>query len=298
MIEGGAFPSDQYAVQSQVQLHGFKPKDAIITLKPRKGEFTLRTEDIEKEIKKNKKSLALVMLGGVNYYTGQAFDMKAITKMAHQVGAKAGFDLAHAAGNLLLNLHDWKVDFAVWCGYKYLNSGPGGVSGAYIYEKHATNTKLPRMAGWWGNDPELRFKMDDTFKAKPTAEGWQLSNAQIFPMALHRASLDIYAEVGMKNLRKKSIALTGYLEYLLNEILQEKGATLFKIITPSNPDDRGCQISLQFKKEGKLLHNHLTKLNIVADWREPDVIRVAPVPLYNTFEDVFQLAMAIRSFYA
>lgn len=297
IIEGGAFPSDQYAVQSQLKLHGFKPKEALIELKPRKGEHILRTEDILAVIKKEGAQLALVMLGGVNYYTGQAYDMKSITKAAHQVGAYAGFDLAHAAGNLLMRLHDWKVDFAVWCSYKYLNSGPGGVSGTYIHEKHARNTKLPRMAGWWGNDPDTRFLMKSKFKAKPTAEGWQLSNAQIMPMALHRASLEIFAEAGMEKLREKSLNLTGYMEFLLKEIIQDLNQPLFDIITPADPNSRGCQLSLQFKSQGKELFQHLTRQGIVADWREPDVIRVAPVPLYNSFEDVFRFAQSIREYY-
>ncbi len=297
MIEGGAFPSDIYAVQSQAKLHGFKIKEAIVELWPRKGEEILRTEDIEKEIKKHGKELALVMLGGVNYYTGQAFDMQTITKAAHKVGAYAGFDLAHATGNLHMHLHDWKVDFAVWCGYKYLNSGPGGVSGVYINEKHATNTKMPRMAGWWGNDPTTRFKMESKFVAKPTAEGWQLSNAQILPLAAYRASLEIIDKAGIAQMRKKSVQLTGFLEFLLNQLLKEKGLDLFKIITPKVPDDRGCQLSLQFKKDGKKLFDFLTKKNIIADWREPDVIRVAPVPLYNSYEDVYVLYETIKAFY-
>lgn len=297
IMEGGAFPSDQYAVQSQVKLHGLDPKEAIIELHPRKGEHVLRTEDILEVIENTGASLALVMMGGVNYYTGQAYDMASITKAAHQVGAFAGFDLAHAAGNLKLQLHQWKVDFAVWCGYKYLNSGPGGVSGTYIYEKHARNTQLPRMAGWWGNDPDTRFLMKSTFEAKPTAEGWQLSNAQIMPMALHRAALDIFSEAGMDALRDKSVKLTGYLEYLLNNIIQEHNKPLFQIITPHHPEERGCQLSLQFRIKGKELFQYLTEKGIIADWREPDVIRVAPVPLYNSFKDVFVFASHVAAFY-
>lgn len=297
IIEGGAFPSDQYAVQSQVKLHGLKPKDAIIELKPRKGEHTLRTEDIIKVIEKEESQLALLMMGGVNYYTGQAYDMKEITRAVHKAGAIAGFDLAHAAGNLFLKLHDWKVDFAVWCGYKYLNSGPGGVSGTFIHEKHARNTKLPRLAGWWGNDPDTRFQMKPKFKAKPTAEGWQLSNAQIMPMALHRASLELFSEAGMESLRKKSIQLTGYMEFLLLELKKQINQNNFEIITPSNPEARGCQLSLQFKSGGKELFQYLSNKGVIADWREPDVLRVAPVPMYNSFEDVYLFASYISTFY-
>jgi kynureninase len=295
IMEGGAFPSDYYALGSQAKFHGRKPEDVLIELKPRAGEHTLRTEDIIEVINTHKDSLALVMMGGVNYYTGQAFEMDKIAEAAHQVGAYAGFDLAHAAGNLLLKLHDWNIDFAVWCGYKYLNSGPGGTSGVFIHEKHIANADIPRFAGWWGHNEGERFKMSKTFDPIPTAEGWQLSNAQILPMALHMASLKIFEEAGIKKLRAKSEKLTGYLEFLLKEtgLLGE----YITCITPADVAHRGCQLSLVAKKDGKKLHQYLTKQGIVTDWREPDVIRAAPVPLYNSFQDVYRFVDAMRKFY-
>ena len=298
IIEGDAFPSDKYAVKSQIaflerksaSLKSKVPKsDWLIELSPREGETTLRTEDIEKIIEENGDEIALIMLGGVNYYTGQAFDMKRITEAGHKVGAVVGFDLAHAAGNLDLQLHDWNVDFACWCSYKYLNSGPGGIAGIFVHERHAENFELPRFAGWWGHDKETRFLMDDEFIPIKGAEGWQLSNPPIFQMASLRASLEIFEQAGMKNLVEKSRKLTGYMEFLLNEIQDER----ISIITPSNPDERGCQLSIRVKDADKSLFKAITEKGIIADWREPDVIRVAPVPLYNSFLDVYKFTQIL-----
>jgi kynureninase len=294
MVEADAFPSDHYAVASQAHFHGFDPKEAVVELYPRKGEHTLRTEDILKAIDDHADSLALVMLGGVNYYTGQAFDMQAITAKAHAVGARAGFDLAHAAGNLLLQLHEWNVDFAVWCTYKYLNSGPGGTSGVFVHERHAKNADLPRFAGWWGHHEEERFLMKKGFIPMEGAAGWQLSNAQILPMAVHKESLKLFDEAGMERLREKSLKLTAYLEFLVGELNKASERVKIRIITPSNPNERGCQLSLVFSERGKAIHKKLSEMGIIADWREPDVIRVAPVPLYNSFQDVFALYEALK----
>ncbi len=293
IMEAGAFPSDQYAVESQVRLHGYDPETAIIEISPRKNEFNLRTKDIQRVIAEHGDTAALVLFGGVNYYTGQFFDIEAITAAAHKVGAYAGFDLAHAAGNVPLSLHNWDADFATWCTYKYLNSGPGGTSGVYIHERHGNNPALPRMAGWWGHDEATRFQMRKGFVPMQGAAGWQLSNAPIFAMAAHRASLDIFSEVGMAALRKKSEKLTGYLEFLLDDLNAEYGADLFTIITPSNPEERGCQLSLVFHRFGKPIFDALTAKGVISDWREPDVIRFAPVPLYNSFEDVWRTVQII-----
>jgi len=286
LMEYMAFPSDQYAVENQVKFHGYDPFDAIIELMPREGETTLRTEDILATIHANKDELALIMIGGVNYYTGQLFDMQQITAHAKKCSEEivVGYDLAHAAGNVALHLHDWQVDFATWCGYKYLNSGPGGTSGVFIHEKHAHDNSLPRLSGWWGNEESTRFKMQKGFFPQEGAAGWQMSNAQIMPMALHRASLEIFDAAGINALVQKSKLLTGFLEYvLLNG--QRKD---FRIITPSDPAQRGCQLSLVMEKDGKAVFDRLTQHGIIADWREPDVIRVAPVPLYNSFEDAWR----------
>lgn len=292
MMEATAFPSDQYAMESQARFHGFDPDDAIIELKPREGEYTLRTEDIIASIEQHKDELAIVMMGGVNYYTGQAFDMQAITKAAHKAGAIAGFDLAHAAGNLHLQLHDWDVDFAVWCSYKYMNSGPGGTSGVFVNERFAKDKTLNRFAGWWGHDEEERFKMKKGFKPMEGAAGWQLSNAQIFPMAIHNASLEIFDSAGMENLRKKSEKLTGYLEFILSHYTDH-----LTVITPKDPAARGCQLSIIVKKDGKKLFDYLFENNIWPDWREPDVIRMSPVPLYNSFEDVYRIGEALDKYF-
>ena len=287
LCEGAAFPSDQYAIDSQVRFHGYNPADAIIELYPRDGEHAIRHEDVLTAIEKHKNELALVFIGGVNYYSGQVFDMKSITETGHKAGAMVGFDLAHAIGNVKLSMHEWDVDFAVWCSYKYLNSGPGSVGGAYIHERHAKNTSMPRLAGWWGHDKDVRFRMEKNFKAMPAAEGWQVSNAPVFSMAAHKAALDIFEEAGMAALSEKSKKLTGYLEFIITEInlkLQTSNIKL-EIITPK---ERGCQLSIVAHGLGKSLYEKLTANGIMADWREPNVIRCAPVPLYNSFEDVFR----------
>ena len=288
MMEYMAFPSDQYAVENQVKFHGYNPNDAIIELMPREGENCIRTADILAKIDEHKDELALIMIGGVNYYTGQLFDMATITSHAKNCSSDivVGYDLAHAAGNDKMQLHDWGVDFATWCSYKYLNSGPGGTSGVFVHEKHAENNLLPRLSGWWGNDESTRFKMQKGFIPQQGAAGWQMSNAQVLSMAAHRASLAIFDEVGMDKLIAKSKLLTGYLEFLL---LNGKRKD-FKIITPEDVAQRGCQLSIVMNENGKKTFDALTQNGVIADWREPDVIRVAPVPLYNTFEDVYRFA--------
>ncbi len=295
LMEGGAFPSDQYAVESQVKFHGFEPDNAIVELVPRAGEHTLHTSDITAKIHELGDTLALVLLGGVNYYTGQAFDMQAITAAAHSVGAKAGFDLAHAAGNLLLELHDWKVDFATWCSYKYLNSGAGGTSGVFVHEKYAQDNTLPRFAGWWGHNEQERFLMKKGFQPMYGAEGWQLSNAQILPMAVHKASLEIFDKATLPKLRAKSLRLTAFTEFLIEAFNAEQEQVKINILTPRNPTERGCQLSLVFDTKGKAIHQELTAAGIVADWREPNVIRIAPVPLYNSFEDVWRFYEILKN---
>lgn len=294
VMEAGAFPSDQYAMESQVRWHGFDPDQAIVEIAPRAGEDILRTEDILQVIESDGDSVALVMFGGVNYYTGQFYDLEKITLAGHRVGAKVGFDLAHAAGNLPLQLHDWGPDFAVWCSYKYLNSGPGGPSGAFVHERHANSPELPRFAGWWGHDEKERFKMKKGFRPMLGAEGWQLSNAQIFAFAAHKASLDIFDAAGIENLRAKSLQLTAFLEQVLREA--DAGRNLFRIITPSEPSQRGCQLSLLTDDRGKALFDYLSENGVIADWREPNVIRFAPVPLYNSFEDVWQVGQLVGRF--
>lgn len=294
LVEQGAFPSDYYAVEQQIRFHGYDPETCMLEAKPRGGELTLRTEDILELIRKEGDSIALVMLGGVNYYTGQFFDLQAITEAGHAVGAQVGFDLAHAAGNLPLKLHDWNVDFATWCGYKYLNSGPGGCSGVFVHARHANNPDLPRFAGWWGNDEKTRFLMKKGFYPAEGAAGWQMSNAQILPMAVHKASLEIFYEAGMERLRAKSLLLTGFLEFLINEANRD-GNLGCTIITPADPAQRGCQLSLLTGSNGKQLFDKLTAKGVIADWREPNVIRIAPVPLYNTFCDVFEFVNILKN---
>ena len=295
ICEAKAFPSDQYAFESQVRYHGFDPDDAIIEVSPREGENIIRTEDIISTIEQHVNDTAVVLFGGVNYYTGQFFDMEAITAAAHSAGAYAGFDLAHAAGNVELKLHDWEVDFACWCSYKYLNSGPGGVSGVYIHQQHAINKELPRFAGWWGYTKETRFKMEKGFEPIPTAEGWQLSNAPVLSMAAHKASLDIFDEAEMTNLIAKSKLLSGYLHFILDDINSKQKERLIEVITPANEKERGCQVSMLMLKRGKKIFNELSRQGVIADWREPNVIRVAPVPLYNTFEDVWRFGEIVRT---
>jgi kynureninase len=279
-------------VESQVKFHGYNPDDAIIEVFPREGETCLRTEDITDAIEKNKDSIALVFFSGVNYYTGQVFDIKSITQKAKEINSICGFDLAHAAGNVALHLHDWGVDFAAWCSYKYLNSGPGGVSGVFIHEKHSKEFSLPRFTGWWGHDKYTRFKMDKTFVPMEGAEGWQLSNAPVLSMAAHYASLKVFEASGFKNLLHKSKLLTDYLVFLLQDLHQQGKIT---IITPFNTPERGCQISILIKNNGKQVYDGLMKEGVIVDWREPDVIRLAPVPLYNSFEDVYNFTTVLRS---
>ncbi|HZE85908.1 MAG TPA: kynureninase [Puia sp.] len=284
IMEAGAFPSDQYAVETQVRWHGLDPDDAIIEIKPREGEKTIREEDIFGAIEQYRDSLSLVLFGGINYYTGQLFDIAAITAAAHQAGAFAGFDLAHVAGNIPLRLHDWKVDFAVWCSYKYLNGGPGAVGGAYLHEKYARDKDMIRLAGWWGNDEATRFKMEKGFIAKPDASGWNLSTAQVFNMVALKASLELFDKAGMDDLRAKSMELTSWLAFLLTQLDHLR----FEILTPVSPDRRGAQLSLYFRERGKEIHEKMTGAGIIVDYREPGVVRVAPAPLYNSFEDVYR----------
>jgi kynureninase len=292
LIEAGAFGSDQYAFESQVKFHGLDSNEAIVELAPREGEFTLRTEDILKSIDENKNELALILFGAVQYYSGQFFDIEKITKAGHDAGAIVGFDLAHAIGNVPLQLHKHKVDFAVWCGYKYLNSGPGGMSGVFVHERYAKSFDLPRFAGWWGHHEKERFEMRKGFKPIEGVDGWQLSNFPILTGAAQLASLEIFEEAGVIALRKKSILLTSFLEFLLNSIPDSKN--YFTIITPSDINQRGCQLSLLMKKNGKKVFDRITKARVIADWREPDVVRIAPVPLYNSFEDVFRFTEILR----
>jgi kynureninase len=298
LCEARAFPSDQYALESQIRFHGYDPDLSLVEVHSRPGHHTIHLEDIEEAIRSHGNELALVMIGGVNYITGQLFDIPRITAAAHQVGAIAGFDLAHTAGNVPLKLHKWGVDFACWCTYKYLNSGPGSVGGAYIHEKHH-NRDLARFAGWWGYDKQTRFRMEPGFKAIPGAEGWQISNAPVFNMAAHLASLDLFDQAGMDRLREKSIALTGFAEFLIEDIndsLKKKGdSRLLEIITPKNPLERGAQLSIVAHGRGKDFFSKMLETGIIADWREPNVIRIAPVPLYNSFLDVYALYETMRN---
>lgn len=299
ICEYDAFPSDLYALQSQVAYHGFDPEEAIVTLNPREGEYLLRDEDILSIIDLHKDTLATVMLGAVNYYTGQYFDLEKISNAAHDAGATVGFNLAHAAGNVLMKLHEWNVDYACFCSYKYLNAGPGGVSGIFVHEKHANDKSIPRFAGWWGNDPDTRFKMSRTFIPSSGARSWQLSNAPVLSMAALKASLDIFSEAGLEKLRDKSEMLTGFLEYIVNDMnarfIKNGKAAPVKIISPKTSSQRGCQLSFIINKDGKNLFNKLTSQGVVSDWREPDVLRAAPVPLYNSFEDVFKFGQFLEA---
>jgi kynureninase len=287
ICEEKAFPSDQYAIESQLKFHGLGAEN-LIEIAPRKGEFLIREEDIIAKINEIGDELALVMIGGVNYYTGQLFDMKSITTAGHSVGAKVGFDLAHAAGNVELSLNDWGVDFAAWCGYKYLNSSPGGVAGMFVHERHANNTDLPRFAGWWGHNKDTRFEMKPGFSPIPGAEGWQLSNAPVLGMAVQLASLEIFKKAGMGRISEKRDLLTAYLEYIILGVSERNKTTCsFEIITPSEPTKRGSQLSMLVHGKGKELFEKLSKNGVIADWREPNVIRVAPAPLYTSFEDCY-----------
>ena len=288
LCEKKAFPSDQYALMSQLEFHGYD-KEHLIEIGPRDGEETIQHEDILSAIDKHKDELALVFMGGVNYYTGQFFNLQEITKAGHKAGAIVGFDLAHAAGNVNLSLHDWNIDFATWCSYKYLNSSPGGVSGIFVHEKHAENPDLKRFAGWWGHDKEQRFLMEDQFVPIKGAEGWQLSNAPVLGMAAHLSSLQIFKEAGMERIGSKRDLITAYLEYLILKVSAENG-NFIKIITPNSIFERGSQLSLVLEKDGKKKFDLLAEQGIVADWREPNVIRIAPAPLYNSFEDCWHFA--------
>lgn len=289
LIEENAFPSDLYAVRSQAAFHGHNPDDAVMLLRPRQGEDAVRTEDIEELLQQHGHGIALVMLGGVNYYTGQAFNMARITHAAHQQGCVVGFDLAHAAGNLLMQLHDWDVDFAVWCTYKYLNSGPGGTSGCFVHQRHAFAPELPRFAGWWGVEPKTRFDMNPEFIPQHGAAGWQLSNAQVLPMAAHKVALDLFDQVGMERLTAKSRLLTGYLEFLVDQI----GDGRYTSITPRTDADRGCQLSIRARGDARRITEALKWQGVIADFRTPDVVRVAPVPMYNTFDEVWRFVEAL-----
>ena len=291
IIEGDAFPSDRYAVQSQLSFHGFDPEEALIEWKPKEGKELLELEDLKSILDSQGDEVALLLIGGVNYYTGQYLDIKKIAELGHAKKCMVGIDLAHGAGNIQPNLHDSSIDFAAWCTYKYLNSGPGSLSGLFVHEKHAQRKDLPRFAGWWNHNKETRFNMRQPFDVMEGAEGWQLSNPPILSMAAIKASLDIFEKVGMDVLVKKSKKLTGFFEYLVNEIASDT----IEIITPTNPNERGCQLSLQVKNADKNLHKKLTENNIITDWREPDVIRCAPVPMYTSFEDVYQMVTILES---
>ena len=291
IIESDAFPSDRYAVQSQLSFHGFDPEEALIEWKPKEGKQLLELEDLKSILDSQGDEVALLLIGGVNYYTGQYLDIKKIAELGHAKKCMVGIDLAHGAGNIQPNLHDSSIDFAAWCTYKYLNSGPGSLSGLFVHEKHAQRKDLPRFAGWWNHNKETRFNMRQPFDVMSGAEGWQLSNPPILSMAAIKASLDIFEKVGMDALVKKSKKLTGFFEYLVNEIASDT----IKIITPTNPNERGCQLSLQVKNADKNLHKKLTENNIITDWREPDVIRCAPVPMYTSFEDVYHMVTILES---
>ena len=295
LCEAKAFPSDQYALESQVKFHGLNLAEHLVEVGPRDGEQLIREEDILSKIEELGDELALVMIGGVNYYTGQLFDMKKITDAAHGVGAIAGFDLAHAAGNINLHLHDWGVDFAAWCGYKYLNSSPGGVSGMFVHERHANRPELPRFAGWWGYDKSKRFLMEPGFIPMEGAEGWQLSNAPVLGMAAHLASVEIFDEAGMDRIGQKRDQMTAYLEFVIDDISEKnKDRVSFELITPRDKTKRGAQLSIMAKGQGKALFDVLSDLGVVADWREPNVIRVAPAPLYNSYEDCYWFGQLLQ----
>jgi kynureninase len=291
LIEEHAFPSDYQVAQSQIQHHGFDPAESLVVAKPAPGQATLCNDAIVDLIRQHGDTLAVVLLPGVQYYTGQVIDMARIAEATHSVGARIGLDLAHAAGNVPLSLHDWNIDFAAWCSYKYLNSGPGSVAGCFVHQKHASDVELPRLAGWWGHDKKTRFEMKNHFQPIPTAEGWQLSNPPILSMAAVRASLGVFAEAGgIEPLREKSLKLTAYFEVLLNETLGDR----VNIITPHEPSERGCQLSFELiGVQGRAIQDELESRGMMTDWREPNVIRAAPVPLYNSFEDVFRFVEAL-----
>ena len=291
LIEADAFPSDKYAVESQLRHHGFDDKEGVVLWKARKGEELARYEDLETILDTQGNEIALILIGGINYYTGQFFDLKRITKLGHKQGCMVGFDCAHGAGNVQLNLHDSGADFAVWCTYKYLNSGPGSLAGCFIHERHAYNKNLNRFTGWWSHNKQTRFNMRDEFDQLPGAEGWQLSNPPILSMAAIKSSLDMFNDVGIEKLTQKSKKLTGYFEFLLKQL----GENTIRIITSKNPQERGCQLSIQVKNANKSLHNKLTEAGVISDWRSPDVIRCAPVPLYNSYLDVYKMVQRLKT---
>lgn len=291
LIESDAFPSDRYAVQTQLEFHGYDPKDCLIEWSPRAGETLLHIEDLESLLEKQGAEIALLLIGGVNYYTGQYLNLKKIAELGHAKGCKVGIDLAHGAGNIQPDLHASGVDFAAWCTYKYLNSGPGSLGGVFVHQRYAHDKNLKRFAGWWSQNKTTRFDMRQALDITPGAEGWQLSNPPILSMAAIKASLDLFNEVGMEALREKSIQLTGYLEYLINELNNPD----IEIITPKDPNQRGCQLSIQVKNTDKTLHKKLTEKHVITDWREPDVIRCAPVPFYNSFEDVYRMVEILKT---
>ena len=298
ICEEKAFPSDQYMFQSQIDFHsksvGFNPSEALVEIKRREGEHNIRIEDILATIEEVGEELALVLIGGVNYYTGQVFDMKTITEAGHKQGAYVGWDLAHAAGNIELHLNEWKVDFAAWCSYKYMNSGPGNASGCFVHEMHHNDADLPRFAGWWGHNKERRFKMEPKFDPVRGAEGWQISNLPILSLAPYLASVDMFAEVGMTKLITKRNLITAYLEFILKEIDNELEGADFEIITPSNQEERGCQLSVYLHGQGRELFERLMKNGVITDWREPNVIRLAPAPFYCSFEDMYEFGQILK----
>ena len=294
LCEAKAFPSDQYALESQVKFHNFNPDDAIIEIPPREGEHTINHEDIYDAIRIHGDQIALIMIGGVNYYTGQVFDMKTITEKGHEAGAIVAFDLAHGAGNIELKLHEWGVDFAAWCTYKYLNSGPGAISGVFVHQRHEKSLELKRFAGWWGTPSEGRFKMAKGFEPAIGADGWQLSNAPVLCMTAHKVALDLFQSATPERLFEKRDALTGFLEFVINDVSAKNPAANFEIITPKNKKERGSQISILTHGTGKELFDYITDKGVIADWREPNVIRMAPVPMYNSFEDVYQFGRLLE----
>jgi kynureninase len=294
VCEEKAFPSDQYLIQSQVQFHGFLPEEAIVEVKRREGEHNIRLDDILKTIDEVGDELALVLMGGVNYYTGQVFDMKTITEAGHKYGAFVGWDLAHAAGNIELKLNEWNVDFAAWCSYKYMNSGPGNASGCFVHEVHHSDKTMPRFAGWWGHNKERRFKMEPVFDPVEGADGWQISNLPVLSLAPYLASVEMFAEIGMSKLIKKRDLITAYLEFILHEIDRELDNAQFEIITPSNPQERASQLSVFLHGQGRALFDYLMKNGVITDWREPNVIRLAPVPLYCSFEDMYEFGQILK----
>ena len=293
IMESGAFSSDRYAVETQCRFHGLEPEEAIIELHPQKGAHTLQTSEILRCIEENRDQLAIVLLSGVQYYSGQFFDIETITRAGHEAGAYVGWDLAHAIGNVPLSLHRHQVDFAVWCSYKYLNSGPGATGGLFVHEKHGRNPELKRFGGWWGHDENERFLMKKGFKPTSGSDGWQLSNANILSMAAQKASLELFSEAGIDRIRTKSLQLTGFLEFLLEILSTDTGC--FSIITPRDPAQRGAQLSLLFHEKGKGIYRKLKESGVIVDWREPDTVRVAPVPLYNSFQEVFRFSRILKS---